>query len=300
MSYSDAFKNKNKSKPMCVLDKYSQITLLFMKLIAIPDISAIYYWLFANIYKSEVIFMQTIDDGVAIVERMNHAKYMHFKFIQTFLSKEFVLVLTINSHTQVVTFNVPEIEPEMMVRVETIMEKMAFDYVKSDMTIVISEAFEAVATGYYTGIGDYLSIDKKLAVYHQYAYYQLSKPPNGVHNLNLYEKLFEMYLDACDDRIEMDIVLHSLFKLKKINKNIDLDVKFARGEREMYHVISTIIQSYDRSGDRNHVASTCMACGATRKLKKCARCKVARFCNTDCVQKAWVAHKPHCKEWSAT
>jgi TPR repeat protein len=46
------------------------------------------------------------------------------------------------------------------------------------------------------------------------------------------------------------------------------------------------------------VASTCcLGCGARRKLKKCAKCHVARFCSSECVARAWPAHRPNCKLW---
>ena len=51
------------------------------------------------------------------------------------------------------------------------------------------------------------------------------------------------------------------------------------------------------SGERACVSAVCMGCGATRKLKTCAKCKVARFCSTECVRRAWPAHKPNCTLW---
>jgi hypothetical protein len=42
-----------------------------------------------------------------------------------------------------------------------------------------------------------------------------------------------------------------------------------------------------------------MGCGATRKLKACAKCKVARFCTAECQRRTWPVHKPHCKRWEA-
>jgi TPR repeat protein len=53
------------------------------------------------------------------------------------------------------------------------------------------------------------------------------------------------------------------------------------------------------SGERACVSAFCMGCGATRKLKTCAKCKVARFCGAECVRRAWPEHKPHCKRWAA-
>jgi TPR repeat protein len=50
---------------------------------------------------------------------------------------------------------------------------------------------------------------------------------------------------------------------------------------------------------RELAAACCLGCGETRKLKTCARCRVARFCCTECVREAWVAHKPMCLLWAA-
>jgi hypothetical protein len=48
---------------------------------------------------------------------------------------------------------------------------------------------------------------------------------------------------------------------------------------------------------RELAAACCLGCGAQRKLKKCAKCYVARFCGNECVARAWPAHKPNCKLW---
>ena len=53
------------------------------------------------------------------------------------------------------------------------------------------------------------------------------------------------------------------------------------------------------SCERAYVSACCMGCGATRKLKTCAKCKVARFCGQECVRRSWAEHKPHCKKWEA-
>jgi hypothetical protein len=46
---------------------------------------------------------------------------------------------------------------------------------------------------------------------------------------------------------------------------------------------------------REAAFACCLGCGARRKLKKCAQCRLARFCGTECVARAWPAHKPNCK-----
>jgi hypothetical protein len=44
-------------------------------------------------------------------------------------------------------------------------------------------------------------------------------------------------------------------------------------------------------------ASCCLGCGARRNLKKCTHCRIARFCSSECLSRAWPAHKPNCKLW---
>ena len=34
---------------------------------------------------------------------------------------------------------------------------------------------------------------------------------------------------------------------------------------------------------------------APRKLKRCSKCGVARYCNAECLRKGWASHKPFCK-----
>ena len=34
---------------------------------------------------------------------------------------------------------------------------------------------------------------------------------------------------------------------------------------------------------------------APRKLKRCSKCGVARYCNTECLRKGWASHKAFCK-----
>jgi TPR repeat protein len=53
------------------------------------------------------------------------------------------------------------------------------------------------------------------------------------------------------------------------------------------------------SSGRAYASACCVGCGATRKLKTCAKCEVARFCGAECSRRAWAEHKPHCKRWAA-
>jgi hypothetical protein len=45
------------------------------------------------------------------------------------------------------------------------------------------------------------------------------------------------------------------------------------------------------------MAVCCVGCGASRKLKTCSRCRVARFCDTECTARVWPAHTASCKAW---
>ena len=49
--------------------------------------------------------------------------------------------------------------------------------------------------------------------------------------------------------------------------------------------------------DREVAAACCLGCGARRKLKRCSKCKIARFCGAECVALAWPAHQPNCRLW---
>mmetsp|Transcript_24712 Transcript_24712/g.58328 ORF Transcript_24712/g.58328 Transcript_24712/m.58328 type:complete len:320 (-) Transcript_24712:205-1164(-) len=53
------------------------------------------------------------------------------------------------------------------------------------------------------------------------------------------------------------------------------------------------------SSRREVVSACCLGCGATRELRLCSRCRVAAFCDGDCVRRMWPAHKPCCKQWQA-
>jgi TPR repeat protein len=51
------------------------------------------------------------------------------------------------------------------------------------------------------------------------------------------------------------------------------------------------------AGRRDVTAACCVGCGASRKLKTCSECRVARFCDMECTARMWPAHKASCKEW---
>jgi hypothetical protein len=62
--------------------------------------------------------------------------------------------------------------------------------------------------------------------------------------------------------------------------------------------LATIFAALDRIACSREVAAVCcLGCGARRKLKTCAKCRVARFCGPECVVRAWPAHRPNCKLW---
>jgi TPR repeat protein len=45
------------------------------------------------------------------------------------------------------------------------------------------------------------------------------------------------------------------------------------------------------------VSACCVGCGATRKLLRCSKCNIARFCGAACLQRMWPEHKSSCKLW---
>jgi TPR repeat protein len=51
------------------------------------------------------------------------------------------------------------------------------------------------------------------------------------------------------------------------------------------------------AGKRVVTAVCCVGCCASRKLKGCKGCRVARFCDMECTARMWPAHKASCKAW---
>jgi TPR repeat protein len=51
------------------------------------------------------------------------------------------------------------------------------------------------------------------------------------------------------------------------------------------------------AGRRDMMSACCVGCGASRKLKTCSKCCVARFCDMECTARMWPAHKASCKAW---
>jgi TPR repeat protein len=73
----------------------------------------------------------------------------------------------------------------------------------------------------------------------------------------------------------------------------------ARDAAEAVRLWRSAAEQGDAAGERACAAACCGGCGATRRLKTCARCQVARFCGPECVRTAWAEHKPHCTRWAA-
>jgi hypothetical protein len=49
---------------------------------------------------------------------------------------------------------------------------------------------------------------------------------------------------------------------------------------------------------RRDVASVCcLGCGATRALKLCDKCRVAKFCDRECQTRLWTTHGRCCRQW---
>jgi TPR repeat protein len=53
------------------------------------------------------------------------------------------------------------------------------------------------------------------------------------------------------------------------------------------------------AGRRELVSACCLGCGATRVLRLCTRCRVAKFCDGECTRRIWPVHKPVCTKWQA-
>jgi TPR repeat protein len=48
---------------------------------------------------------------------------------------------------------------------------------------------------------------------------------------------------------------------------------------------------------RELVSACCLGCGATRVLRLCTRCRVAKFCDGECTRRIWPVHRPVCTQW---
>jgi hypothetical protein len=51
------------------------------------------------------------------------------------------------------------------------------------------------------------------------------------------------------------------------------------------------------AGRRDVTSACCVGCGTSLKLKKCSKCRIARFCDMECTARMWPAHKAICKAW---
>jgi hypothetical protein len=51
------------------------------------------------------------------------------------------------------------------------------------------------------------------------------------------------------------------------------------------------------AGRRDVTSACCVGCGASRKLKTCSKCRVARFCDMECTARMWPAHKASYYAW---
>jgi TPR repeat protein len=54
---------------------------------------------------------------------------------------------------------------------------------------------------------------------------------------------------------------------------------------------------HHHADQREVAAACCIGCGATKGLKQCTRCHVARFCGSACMRQMWPTHKECCKAW---
>jgi hypothetical protein len=296
-----------------ILSQYEAIHLLFMKILAIPNINPVYYSLSAIMYDCETRFIKRflsdkccgIETRMKFIKRMNRSNYMCFKSSEIHLWKELDTSVVIDDTNQTITMRVAPINCTLQPHLLNIINNIeitrtpvarAFDKKEADNTFFLAMSFEAVASRYYYGVDNYIQIDKKLATYYQFVANNLIKICGEKRQRDVYNVLLEMYMDAVSDGSKMNIIVHSFTRLKQINPAVHL----VQEQCDLYKVIVSITQAYKlpAPGDRVHVATVCIACGASHKLKTCARCKVARFCNADCARIAWAVHKPHCNRWA--
>lgn len=275
------------------LNRYTDIICLFMKVLAISDVT-IYIMLCANMYECDSLYINKMlkkriefdtESLASLTNRMNHSKHMHFEFNKMYLSRQLESMAIVDDVNKMVTIKVVALHKDVYSKVLKFVKDISpVSDVKSNKTFLMM-SLDAVATCYYNGIDGFLEIDKKLATYYQFIVYNLVKDSHNNYS-NVYSKVIDMYMDAINDGIKLDIVLHSFSKLKK-RSTIDPILQITEEKQMLYIVINAI--KMPPSANRS-----CVACGATHKLKICARCKIARFCNNDCVRTAWAMHKPDC------
>lgn len=301
------------------LNKYASINVLFMKLILIPRISSIYFYLCATFYNCEELFIQKFLDKnivkvfqceqssqnhtliATLAQRRDRIKYMKFEYHKRYIAME----VESPEMTDIMKMDIVPLTDELYSRTLMIIGNITKIRRWRDFTsnLLIDNAFSyacnSVYTDYSKGIDGFVKIDKKLAIYFQFIACKFLK---GVSNeetvISMHDALLDNYSEALKDGIEMDFVVHSYYKLTKLIKK-DPMRQLAREKFEKYVVITTLKESKVLEIDREHVANECMTCGATRKLKTCARCKVSRFCNAECMRIAWPVHKSQCLKWAA-
>jgi hypothetical protein len=296
------------------LKKYGALQVLFMEIILEPSSPVIYSAVCATIHHHEAVFIENVLTRKCcssemidpLTRRMHNATYMHFEFNKRYVLTELEESVVIDKSDQTAVMNIKSLPQDVYSRVLKIMKNIASEDAKwnsIENTHMVANIFAmaclCIAKGYYTGIKPRLSIDKKLATYYQFISYDLFKTYGDKMRDAIYRDLFDMYMDALSDSLTMDIAILSLTKLK----TLDMNVRLAHEKRTLYTVATTLMQSKPfriyHVDDRVHSASECVACGAKRKLKTCAQCKIARFCNGNCMRMAWPIHKSVCKKWAA-
>lgn len=193
-------------------DNYNTLHLQLMKFISLHDSDAIAVCLAANTYCSEVHFIKQViavggavnDEANTLTKRLHTVMFMHFEFNKMYIYLKLKVSSLIDDIDSTVVISVRSIETVF---------KNGDDPI-CDNAVCISSALRHVANDYYNGIEDFISPDKKLAIYYLFiAYYLLknSKEPSESATRKAYSDLLDMYIDA---NVDTGIVVQSFSKQK--------------------------------------------------------------------------------------
>jgi hypothetical protein len=284
----------NTNDPDKVFEDYDEFNLDIQNYISLPQGEVYAICLAADIYHSKVSFIsELISNGTntkyELPKELHRGMFLHFEFSKMYANLKLIDCTMIDDDLSTVVFSVKSI-------------KTCFN--KNDDPIYdngfsISKALCTIAKYYYSGIDGYLFPNIKIAIYYMFiAYYLLKNSDEPVESRKTYSDLLDMYINAVDNNHEVDLTINSFNKLKKLDVTEVEQIE----QRNSYIAMKVILthKTVLIASDPTYVSKYCMGCGATQKLKKCAKCRIARFCSMDCIRSSWTEHKPYCNRWAIT
>jgi hypothetical protein len=287
------------------LKRYDHLQLQIMKYISLQDSDVISICISAKLYSHQINFIREAiardseENCELLSERLHKLMFMQYEFYKMYIIIKLLKSTTINDSNLSVVIDIADVITKFKVLGKS---NITDCYVQPNITecyVQIVESLEYIANYYYNGIEGYIYPNKKLAIYYLFVAYYIVKKYNETDCRSAYRKIFDMYDDAVNNNIDVDIIIHPFSKLKKLDAT---EVK-EQENSNIYIAIKAVLTSKTvcklDASDRNLVHTHCMGCNTTRKLKKCLRCKVARFCSNECMQLSWGDHKQYCTIWAA-